>query len=85
MGHGGVGGQRPPVVADDDGIVGAPECRVERIGVTGQGADLVTAVGWDRGGGVAPQERRDGMESGRRQFREQESPRVGGVGKAVEA
>ena len=85
MGHGGVGGQGAPVVADDDGVVPAPERLVERAGVTGQGADLVAAVGGDGRGGVAPQERCDGVEAGSGQLWEQESPAMGGVGKAVEA
>ena len=85
MGHGGIGGQRAPVVTDDDGVARAPERLVEQVGVTGQGADLVAAVGGNGGGGVAPQERRHGMEAGSGELGEQESPGMGGVGKAVEA
>ena len=77
VGHGGVGGQRPPVVADDHGISRAARAPVQRVGVAGHGADLVVAVGGQRGGGVAPQEGGHGVVAGRRPARAAGSARYG--------
>src|ERR1017187_9771172 len=85
MGHGSVGGERPPVVPDDDRIVPAPEGVVECVGITDQGADLVAAVRWDLRGSVSPQKGGDRMKSGCRESGQQEAPGVRRVGKSVKA
>ena len=84
-GRGRVGEERPPVVADDDGAVVAPEGLVERARVEGQGAGVVAPVGRHAGRRVAPEERGDGVVAGGGQLREQVAPRVGGVGEPVQA
>ncbi len=85
VGHRTVGGQCTPVVADEDGVVPATECLVQRVGVPHQCAYLVAPVRRHGRRRVAAQERRHGVEAGFRQLGEQVAPGVRRVGEAVQA
>ena len=84
VGHGGVGGDGAPVVADDDGVLAGAQGVVQCVGIPGQGANLVVAVGRNLGRAVAAEERGHGVVAGGGQLGQEVAPGVGRVGKPVE-